>query len=628
MQRILIGDLSKHKFQSVLVAGWVKNIRDIGKIVFIDVKDRSGLVQCVCSDKNKIKSLTLESVVQVEGEVLERPKETINPNIENGEIELSVSKLVILNKCSSLPIPVDGDGYEIKEEARLAYRYLDLRRDRLNKALKLRSRLSSEIRDIFLENDFIEVETPILTASTKEGARDFVVPSRMNPGKFYALPQSPQQYKQLLMTAGIERYFQFARCVRDENLRADRGFEFTQVDVEMSFVEKSDVMDFIENMIIRVVEILGGKILEKPFPRFTYKQALERFGADKFDLRNDEQKRDGILAFAWVDNFPFFKRVDEGDLSEVRDGRSGWTFTHNPFSAPIPEHLDWHIKGENIDQIITQQYDLVCNGFEVGGGSIRAHQPEVLRATFKIMGYDDDSIEKSVGHMLKAFELGTPPHGGIALGLDRLAALILNEKSIKEVIAFPMTYQGRISVMNGPSEISKEQLIELGISVNSEKNRSGEEIDKAIQEYLKSQNKKFEYIIHPELSTSEDHKKAGIIDITEGRKCLILSGKKTKKNYLFVIPSVKKLNRKLVKEAIGEEFDFEKPEVIQSKYGVEVGGVPPFGNLINLPVYYCKSADDKEFVNFSTGIKTASIRIKTKDFLDALGNVTIGVFSD
>jgi aspartyl-tRNA synthetase len=296
-----------------------------------------------------------------------------------------------------------------------------------------------------------------------EGARDFIVPSRLHKNKFYALPQSPQQYKQLLMTAGVDRYFQIARCIRDEDLRSDRGFEFTQLDLEISFTNQEEVMQLVESVVKSSIHAVGGTLKDEVFPRFDYDEAIEQFGADKFDLRTEEEMSDGTLAFAWVQKFPFFKKVDAEDLAEVRDGKSGWTFTHNPFSAPLEEHKEWHLKGENIENIETQQYDLVCNGYEVGGGSVRAHDPEILKATYKIMGYSDKEIENSVGHMLKAFSVGTPPHGGIALGLDRLVMLLVDEDSLKETIAFPMTYNGRTAVMAGPSEISDAQKKELGL---------------------------------------------------------------------------------------------------------------------------------------------------------------------
>lgn len=269
----------------------------------------------------------------------------------------------------------------------------------------------------------------------------------------------------MLMTAGVEKYFQFARCIRDEDLRADRGFEHTQLDMELSFVEQADVMNTVEELVKKTVKAVGGKMQNETFPVIEYKDAIEKYGQDKFDLRTDQEKADNVLAFAWVVKFPFFKKVDTKDAAEVLDGKSGWTFTHNPFSQPLPEFLEDHVAGKNIESILTSQYDLVCNGYEVGGGSIRAHNPEVLEATFKIMGYSPEETYASIGHMLEAFKVGTPPHGGIALGLDRVVMLLAGETSLKEVIAFPMTSSGRTAVMDAPNELDEAQLKELGIKI-------------------------------------------------------------------------------------------------------------------------------------------------------------------
>ncbi len=465
MERTFVADTLQKIGETVTLMGWVDNVRDMGKFGFIDLRDKTGKIQCFVGSKDDIQKVTVESVVEITGLVKARPEKMVNAKVATGTIELETQSLTLLNRAEALPIPVAGDGYDINEESRLKYRYLDLRRERLSKVLRTRSALVREFREYLYKDGFTEVETPILTASTKEGSRDFVVPSRMNPGKFYALPQSPQQYKQLLMTAGVDRYFQIARCIRDENLRADRGFEHTQLDVEMSFVNQEEIMTEIENLIKTSIQKMGGKLKDQVFPRVTYAESMEKYGADKFDLRTEEEKAEGVLAFAWVVSFPFFKKVDKEDAAEVADGKSGWTFTHNPFSSPIPEHIDWHLKGENVEQIVTAQYDLVCNGFEVGGGSIRAHNPEVLRSTYKIMGYTDEMIEKGIGHMLEAFKYGTPPHGGIGLGIDRLVMLLCGEASLKETIAFPMSYTGRTAVMNGPSELDPNFLKELGLEV-------------------------------------------------------------------------------------------------------------------------------------------------------------------
>lgn len=463
MKRTLIKESLQQTGKEIKIQGWVDTKRDHGKLTFIDLRDRTGKVQCV--GFQKMGELSVESVVEIVGLVKERPERMINPDLETGTIEIEVNSYSIHNIAGELPLPIDGDGHEINEEVRLKYRYLDLRRSRMQNNIKLRNTYTQTLRNSLLKQDFIEIETPLLTKATMEGARDFIVPSRFQPGKFYALPQSPQQYKQLLMTAGFERYFQFPHCLRDEDLRADRGFEHTQLDIEISFVSREEVMALIEEIVKNAVITVGGKIKDEVFPVFSYADAIKTYGADKFDIRTEKEKEENVLAFAWVINFPFFKKVDKADAAEVRDSKSGWTFTHNPFSAPLPEHEEWLLKGERIDEIMTAQYDLVCNGLEVGGGSIRAHRPEVLRATYKVMGYSDEQIEESIGHMLEAFTYGAPPHGGIALGIDRHVALLTGEDSIKEVIAFPMTSSGRTAVTNAPSLVSDVQLKELGLKV-------------------------------------------------------------------------------------------------------------------------------------------------------------------
>lgn len=452
MKTVYIADTPTLIGKEVVLYAWVNTVRNHKKIVFLDLRDRSGLIQAVGGPE--CAELSMEDVVEITGLVKERPAKLVNPKMKTGSIELEIKKVVILNKALGMPIPVTTDGYEIDEEVRLKYRYLDMRRPRLAANLAFRSQFIREIREFYYRNGFIEIETPILSESTPEGARDFIIPARLQPGKFYALPQSPQQYKQLLMVGGIERYFQIARCFRDEDPRADRAYgEFTQLDLEMSFVKREDVMALTEQMIIEVYEKLNIPIKQKPFPRYTYEEAKKQFGADKFDLRTEEDKKNGIQAFAWVVDFPFFEKTEEG----------GWTFTHNPFSAPLPEYKDQLLEKKDIASILTTQYDLVCNGYEVGGGSIRAHEPKVLKTVFEIMGYSEEDIQSQFGHMLEAFSWGAPPHGGIAPGIDRLLTCIRGEANLREVMAFPMTSGGRTSVMNAPSVIPNAKLKELGI---------------------------------------------------------------------------------------------------------------------------------------------------------------------
>lgn len=461
MQRTSVSESVLKVGETVKLMGWVHSIREHGKVVFIDLRDRTGLVQIVFWGEvgETARKLGVEYVVEVEGLVKERSAGTVNPDIQTGKIEIEGQRIEILNTSKTPPFELNKDTSNVDESLRLKYRYLDLRTERVNKNIKLRSEFVRRCREFLFKNDFTEIETPLLTKSTPEGSRDFVVPSRLQAGKFYALPQSPQQYKQLLMTAGFERYFQTARAIRDEDLRADRGFEHTQIDLEMSFVERDDVMNMVENMIIDVVEGMGFEIKTKPFPRITYKESMEKYGADKFDLRTEEDKKKDVLAYAWVVEFPFFEKTDDGK----------WTFSHNPFSMPVAEHLDWLMTGKNIDQIMTTQYDLICNGYESGGGSIRAHKPEILEATYKVMGYTADEINKSVGHMIEAFGLGTPPHGGIAIGVERSIMNLTNEKYLREVQAFPMTGGGQTSVMEAPSTITDAQQKELGIKVDVKK---------------------------------------------------------------------------------------------------------------------------------------------------------------
>ena len=463
MERTLIKDLQDHKGESVLIKGWVSVRRDQGKMVFFDFRDMTGMVQGLVipggAAMETAKNTSRESVVAVTATVQERPGKNAQADKMNGGIELLIENIEVLSPAAVLPFEVNEDTSGIGEETRLAHRYLDLRSERMQRNIRLRSELVRRCREYLFGKHFTEIETPLLTESTPEGSRDFVVPSRLHPGKFYALPQSPQQYKQLLMVGGFERYFQIARAVRDEDLRADRGFEHTQVDIEMSFVTQEDVMQTVEEMITTSVEAMGFTIKEKPFPRFTYAEAMEKFGADKFDLRTPEDKEKGVMAYAWVHKFPFFEKTPQG----------GWTFTHNPFSMPVPEHVEQLLAKKDVGEILTTQYDLVCNGYEAGGGSIRAHKPEILKAAYEIMGYTEEEIQERIGHMLSAFGFGVPPHGGIALGVERLVMNLTGESQLREVQAFPMTRGGQTAVMKAPKTLTPEQLAELGIQIPPEK---------------------------------------------------------------------------------------------------------------------------------------------------------------
>ena len=467
--RTYIKDLKEHIGETVSISGWVDVRRDQGKMIFLDFRDMTGIVQGVIlpnyTDALEVgKTLRNEFVVQVEGKVNKRPERNIKEGILNGELELEIIGIEILNKANTPNFDVTSDGKEINEESRLKYRYLDLRRPRMQKNIRNRHKMAKFVRDFLDTEGFIEIETPILTKSTPEGARDYIVPSRLYKGMFYALPQSPQQYKQLLMASGMEKYFQIARCMRDEDTRGDRQPEFTQLDMEMSFVKKEDVMAVNEKLLIELVTKLypNKKIQEIPFPRISYKDSIEKYGNDRPDIRKNKNDPD-LLAFCWVVEFPFFERTDKSDNPNTE---GEWTFTHNPFSEPIPEHKAWVLEKKNLADVLTTQYDITLNGYEIGGGSIRAHEAETLRKVLNIIGHKDEDIDRNFGHMLNAFNTGTPPHGGIAWGFDRLIMLLENEPNIREVIAFPKTGEGKDLMMESPSEVSPKQLKELGISID------------------------------------------------------------------------------------------------------------------------------------------------------------------
>lgn len=460
MKRILAKDTINKISEKVKVQGWVASIRDHGKITFIDIRDRSGIVQCVGRNLPKV---TPESVVEIEGSVAKRPENLVNSKLETGTIEVQIENLSVISMAAELPIPLDNDGYDIEEAVRLKYRYLDLRRPRMSKNIRLRSKVANFIRRWLLEKDFVEIETPILTKTTPEGARDFLVPSRLQSGKLYALPQSPQQYKQLLMVAGFERYFQIARCFRDEDPRADRAYgEFTQLDIEISFITQEDILNLTEELFTQLVtEIFPNKkITQTPWPRLPYREALEKYGTDKPDLRKNKENPDE-LAFAWIIDFPLFTKQSKEDYF-YGSGSAKFAPSHHMFTAPCPE--DVPLLDTDPSKVRGLQHDMVLNGFEVGGGSIRIHQPEIQAKIFELIGFSETQ-KKDFDHMLKAFTFGVPPHGGIAPGVDRFFYVVQGEPNLREVMAFPMTAGGATAVMNAPSEATKEQLKELGIVI-------------------------------------------------------------------------------------------------------------------------------------------------------------------
>ncbi|MFZ3073910.1 MAG: aspartate--tRNA ligase [Minisyncoccales bacterium] len=457
--RTLVGDLPAAVGRIVRVCGWVQTVRAHGKVIFFDLRDRSGIIQAVVipkmADFDLAKDVRSEWVVSLVGTVNARPANMVNDKIATGGIELFVESMEILSKAETLPITIDTDGYDISEDKRLKYRYLDLRRERLHRNLVVRHKVISFMRQFLTGQGFVEVETPILTKSTPEGARDFLVPARLQPGNFYALPQSPQQYKQLLMVGGLERYFQVARCMRDEDPRADRQAEHTQLDVEMSFADEDEVLDLAEKMFVALVKDLfpEKKISQIPFPRLAWRESMEKYGNDKPDLRKDKNDPNE-LAFCFVTDFPMF---------EWLAGEKKWNAMHHPFTKPRTEDPE-EIKACP-EKILAYQYDMALNGFEIFSGSLRNTNMETFTAVFEVVGHTPEETKKQFSHYFEAFSYGVPPHGGMAPGIDRFLAVMLGEPNIREVMAFPKTGDNRDLMLAAPSEVSAEQLKELGISI-------------------------------------------------------------------------------------------------------------------------------------------------------------------
>lgn len=587
----LAGDLGKETAgQTVTLTGWVSRRRDHGGVIFIDLRDSSGLVQVVFRENDVAEQahhLRSEFCIKVTGEVEARPEGSENPNLASGAIEVNVGDLEILNEAAPLPFQIDdvSQGGEVGEETRLKYRYLDLRRPNQGAALRLRSQANKAARNVLDSHDFVEIETPTLTRSTPEGARDFLVPARLKPGSWYALPQSPQLFKQLLMVAGMERYYQIARCYRDEDFRADRQPEFTQLDIEMSFVDQDDVIALAEEIVSSLWKLIGYEI-PTPIPRMTYADAMRLYGSDKPDLRFDikivectdffknttfrvfqneyvgavvmdggasqprrqldawqewakqrgakglayilvgengeltgpvsknitDEERAGIAAhvgakpgdciffaagetkssrallgaarneiakkldlikegdwaFTWVVDAPLFEPSADATASgDVALGHSKWTAVHHAFTSPKPEWLDSF--DENPGEATAYAYDIVCNGNEIGGGSIRIHRRDVQERVFKVMGITEDEAREKFGFLLDAFAFGAPPHGGIAFGWDRIVSLLGGFSSIRDVIAFPKSGGGVDPLTDAPAPIPLEQRRETGVDFKPKK---------------------------------------------------------------------------------------------------------------------------------------------------------------
>ncbi|MCH7568324.1 MAG: aspartate--tRNA ligase [Nanoarchaeota archaeon] len=447
------GELRKsHSGKKVRLCGWIDSVRNFGKLWFIDLRDRYGKTQIVFRegeiDKKLLKELTIESCIGVRGRVKERKDK--NKKILTGDVEVSVIELEIFTKCPPLPFDIKK---EASEEIRLKYRYLDLRTERMQKNLMLRHKVYKVIHDYMDEAGFINFDTPILAKSTPEGARDYVVPSRISAGKFYALPQSPQIFKQLSMISGFDKYYQIARCFRDEDLRADRQPEFTQLDVEMSFVEAEDVLREVEKLIKFMFKQVLNVNVKTPFPRLKYEEVMKKYGKDSPDIRKKESKEK--FSFLWVLNFPMF----EYNKEEKR-----WKAMHHPFTSPEDGADFKDLKGMK-----AKAYDLVLNGSEIGGGSIRISDKGLQERVFEALGIEKKEAENKFGFLLKALGFGAPPHGGIAFGLDRMIMIMAGEDSIREIIPFPKNKNAYDSMMDSPSEVSDQQLEEVGLKLCSKK---------------------------------------------------------------------------------------------------------------------------------------------------------------
>ncbi|MBI4355898.1 MAG: aspartate--tRNA ligase [Candidatus Omnitrophica bacterium] len=449
----------EHAGQTATLCGWVHRRRDHGQLIFIDVRDREGMTQVLFRKIPGADELRSEDVITVTGEVKRRSAATENPKMATGKVELLARSLAILNHSQTPPFEI-ADVTEVGEETRLIYRYLDLRRPSAYAKLAARHRVMKLIRNFLDAHGFLEVETPLLTKSTPEGARDYLVPSRLNPGQCYALPQSPQLFKQLLMVGGIERYFQIARCFRDEDLRADRQPEFTQLDLEISFTDEAEILGLCEELVAHVIQQVTGAAVSYPFPRLTHAEALAQYQTDKPDLRPDKSRGAG-LALLWVTDFPWFHYSQ----TEQR-----WEAEHHPFTAPQEQDLPL-LEGQELGRVRARAYDLVLNGTELGSGSIRIHQAALQRKMLGLLGMPEQEMENRFGFLLRALDYGAPPHGGFAIGLDRLMAMLTGAESIRDVIAFPKTQKAACPVTGAPASVSETQLRELGLQLRQQEAR-------------------------------------------------------------------------------------------------------------------------------------------------------------
>jgi len=610
-----------HKIgETVTLKGWVNTRRDHGKIIFLDLRDRSGIVQIVVTSKIKASP---EDVVEITGTINKRPDNLINPNLATGTVEVAADKVSITTTAKELPFPIDTDGHDINEEARLKYRYLDLRRPRMAQNIRLRSQATTFIRNWLTSRDFVEIETPMLTKTTPEGARDFLVPSRLQSGKFYALPQSPQQYKQLLMVAGFERYFQFARCFRDEDPRKDRAYgEFTQLDMELSFVTQEDILVLIEHMFTELVsQVFPHKhVSQSPWPRLAHKDAVAQYGTDKPDLRQDKTDPDE-LAFAWTLDFPLFTEQSEEDFFHG-SGSAKFAPSHHMFTAPHPD--DVPLLDTDPTKVRGLQHDLVLNGFEVGGGSIRIHDPAVQQKVFDLIGFSPEQ-KQEFDHMLTAFTYGVPPHGGIAPGLDRFIMVAQGEPSIREVMAFPAISSGKTAVMDAPSAATDEQLAELSIqTVNLDSDSSSPLFDRIISK-LEHLGIKYQLDEHQPVYTSEESAKIRGADLKQGAKALLMYA--DKKPILVVVSAATKVDTKALKQLYTiKDLRMATKDEVEKVSTVPIGAVPPTGSLMGITTYVDQKLGENKKISFNAGRHDRSITISYQDYL-RLEQPTVGDFS-
>lgn len=439
--------------QEAVLCGWIDSRRDHGKLIFIDIRDRWGKTQVVftpqsfASTYEAAKQLRSEYVIRIKGEVNGRPKGTENPKIPTGGVELFAKELDILSASSELPFSLE-ETTDVGEETRLLHRYLDLRRTSMLNKFILRHKCTQAFRSFLDTKGFLEIETPFLTKSTPEGARDFLVPSRLSPNKFYALPQSPQLFKQILMVSGIDRYYQVVKCFRDEDLRKDRQPEFSQLDLEMSFIDEEDIYALAEEMFYSVFKDALGVKLSIPFKRISYRKAMDEHACENPDIG------EGKFRFLWVYDFPLF---------EFNDDERRWQSQHHPFTAPATDDIS--LLDKDLSSVRARSYDLVLNGQEIASGSIRIHSKSLQEKIFNAIGIAEQEAQNRFGFLLRAFQYGVPPHGGIAFGLDRLYAIVTGSGSIRDVIAFPKTQKGLCPLTSAPTEVTAEQLKELSIDL-------------------------------------------------------------------------------------------------------------------------------------------------------------------